>query len=54
MAMWKAIVSQNAREEAARVECGATLTHALLAELARYHWPGNVRVDVQRTWKAGV
>jgi transcriptional regulator with PAS, ATPase and Fis domain len=27
----------------ARVECRATLTHALLAELARYHWPGNVR-----------
>ena len=28
---------------AARVECRATLTHALLSELARYHWPGNVR-----------
>jgi DNA-binding NtrC family response regulator/tetratricopeptide (TPR) repeat protein len=31
------------RSSAARVECAATLTHALLAELARYHWPGNVR-----------
>ena len=28
---------------AARVDCRATLTHALLSELARYHWPGNVR-----------
>ena len=31
------------RASAARVESGATLTHALLSELARYHWPGNVR-----------
>ena len=23
--------------------CAATLTHALLSELVRYHWPGNVR-----------
>ena len=28
---------------ARRVESAATLTHAVLAELARYHWPGNVR-----------
>jgi DNA-binding NtrC family response regulator/tetratricopeptide (TPR) repeat protein len=31
------------RSSSVRVECAATLTHALLAELARYHWPGNVR-----------
>jgi DNA-binding NtrC family response regulator len=28
---------------AVRVECAAVLSHALLAELARYPWPGNVR-----------
>ena len=28
---------------AARVGSGATLTHDVLAALARYHWPGNVR-----------
>jgi transcriptional regulator with PAS, ATPase and Fis domain len=31
------------RSSAARVACTATLTHAVLAALARYHWPGNVR-----------
>ena len=31
------------RVAAARMECAATLSHAVLAELARYHWPGNVR-----------
>jgi len=39
-----AILAQHFwRASAARVECVATLTHALLAELTRYHWPGNVR-----------
>jgi DNA-binding NtrC family response regulator/tetratricopeptide (TPR) repeat protein len=28
---------------AARVNCQATLTHGVLAALARYRWPGNVR-----------
>jgi DNA-binding NtrC family response regulator len=31
------------RTAAARVASSATLTHGLLAALARYHWPGNVR-----------
>ncbi|MBI2829387.1 MAG: sigma 54-interacting transcriptional regulator [Acidobacteria bacterium] len=39
-----AVLAQHCwRASAARVESAATLTHALLAELARYHWPGNVR-----------
>ena len=31
------------RAAAALVECAATLSHAVLSELTRYHWPGNVR-----------
>jgi transcriptional regulator with PAS, ATPase and Fis domain len=31
------------RASAARVDSAATLTHAVLSELARYPWPGNVR-----------
>jgi DNA-binding NtrC family response regulator len=31
------------RAASARVASTATLTHGLLAALARYHWPGNVR-----------
>ena len=31
------------RDAAARVQTTATLTHGVLAALARYHWPGNVR-----------
>ena len=31
------------RAAATRVGSQATLTHGVLAALARYHWPGNVR-----------
>jgi DNA-binding NtrC family response regulator len=38
-----ALAVQFWRTASARVASTATLTHGLLAALARYHWPGNVR-----------
>ena len=38
-----AVLAQHCwRASAARVESAARLTHSLLSDLARYHWPGNV------------